>query len=204
MRFKNLCKRREGTLKNIEDAKKAISEAETFLAQNPVVEEVEEEKKLGIAIRSRWVSSTIVYQSTKETIREAVLDANLSGADLCDADLCNANLSGADLCNANLRNANLSDADLCSANLSNANLRNANLRGADLCDADLCNADLCNANLSGADLCSTNLSGADLCSANLSDTEMQNVKFYGKGGSKILKKSQLPAFLLALGFVIEE
>ena len=55
------------------------------------------------------------------------------------ADFSNANLSGADLWNANLRNANLSGADLSGADLWNANLRNANLSGADLSGADLKN-----------------------------------------------------------------
>ena len=58
--------------------------------------------------------------------------ANLSGADLIDADLSYANLSG-----ANLRYANLSGANLSGANLSYANLSGANLSGANLIDADL-------------------------------------------------------------------
>ena len=56
------------------------------------------------------------------------------------ADLRNADLRGADLCDANLRGA-----DLCGANLCDADLRGANLRGADLCGADLCGANLRNA-----------------------------------------------------------
>jgi len=55
--------------------------------------------------------------------------ANLSGADLTDANLSGANLSGADLTDANLGNANLWNADLTDANLSGANLRDA--RGND-------------------------------------------------------------------------
>ena len=65
----------------------------------------------------------------------------------------------------------------------------ANLRGADL---------------RGADLRGANLRGANLRGADLSEAEMQNVKFYGRGGKKPLKRSQLPDFLAALGFVIEE
>ena len=71
------------------------------------------------------------------------------------ADLCGANLYGADLCEANLRGANLYGADLCEANLRGADLCGAYLRGAYLYGADLCEA-----NLRGADLC-----GADLCGA---------------------------------------
>ncbi|EFP5238621.1 pentapeptide repeat-containing protein, partial [Salmonella enterica] len=39
-------------------------------------------------------------------------DANLRGADLCDANLCDTNLRGADLYGADLRDANLCGADL--------------------------------------------------------------------------------------------
>jgi hypothetical protein len=59
-------------------------------------------------------------------------DANLSGADLRYANLSDANLSGADLRYANLSDANLSDANLRYANLSGANLSGANLSGANL------------------------------------------------------------------------
>ncbi len=71
-----------------------------------------------------------------------------------------ANLSGANLCSADLSGANLSGANLCSADLSGADLRSANLRSADLSSADL----------SGADLRSADLRSADLRSANLSET----------------------------------
>jgi hypothetical protein len=64
----------------------------------------------------------------------------------------------------------------------------ANLRGADLRDADLSDA---------------NLRGADLRDADLRDAELNCAKFYGRGGDKVLKKSQLPDFLGALGFIVE-
>ena len=89
--------------------------------------------------------------------KKAVLDYDLSGADLSGADLRRANLSGADLSDADLRRANLRRADL-----SGADLRRANLSGAYLSDADLRRA-----NLSGADLRRANLSDADLRRANL-------------------------------------
>ena len=70
----------------------------------------------------------------------------------------------------------------------------ANLSGASLSDADLRDADLFNANLSGADLSGANLSGAELASA----------KFYGKTDNpKTLTEYQVPEFLKALGFKIE-
>jgi hypothetical protein len=67
-------------------------------------------------------------------------DANLRGADLSFADLSCANLRGADLSCANLRGANLSDAGLSRANLRGANLSCADLRGADLRGANLSDA----------------------------------------------------------------
>ena len=56
--------------------------------------------------------------------------ADLSGADLSEADLRWANLSGANLSGANLRWANLSGANLSGADLSKADLSGANLSGA--------------------------------------------------------------------------
>ena len=78
-----------------------------------------------------------VLKFLKDGCKKAILDydlsdANLSGADLSGADLSDANLSGADLRGANLRGANLSGADLRRANLRGANLSDANLSGADL------------------------------------------------------------------------
>ena len=119
----------------------------------------QEAKTLGISIKSRWAEGTIVFQSTKTTIREAVIEAVNSKADLRGADLSRADLRGADLNGADLREANLSGANLSGANLSGADLRRA---------------------------------------------ELQNAKFYGRGGTRPLKRSQLPDFLRALGFVIEE
>jgi uncharacterized protein YjbI with pentapeptide repeats len=153
---------KEQALAKIEELKKYVDDVETKV-----------EKSVGIAIKSRWAGATVVYQSTKTTMREAVVEAVESGADLSGADLRDANLYGADL------------------------------RDADLCDADLRSADLCSANLSDANLSGANLSGADLCDADLRRAELQNAKFYGRGGTKVLKRSQLPDFLAALGFIIE-
>jgi len=94
--------------------------------------------------------------------------------------------------------------NLIGADLSGANLRDANLSGANLSDANLIGTNLIGADLSGANLIGADLSGANLINANLRGAEMQNVKFYGRGGTKPLKRSQLPDFLLALGFVIED
>ena len=97
--------------------------------------------KVKIEIKS-WFSGDVLfeYESDNATMKKAVEaaidgNANLSGADLRDANLRDANLSGADLRDANLRDADLSGADLRDANLRDANLRDANLRDANLRDA---------------------------------------------------------------------
>jgi len=162
------------------------------------VDQVDVETDKPIAINSRYDGS-IIYRSTKPTLKEAVVEAvgkgaDLSGANLIGADLIGADLSDAYLCDANLSDADLSDAYLCDANLSDANLVGANLSGANLSDADL----------SGANLIGADLIGADLIGADLRNAELQNAKFYGKGGAKELKRSQLVDFLHALGFNIVE
>ncbi len=133
-----------------------------------------EAKTVGVAIMSRWVSSKVVYQSTKSTLRDAVIEAVNDGADL--------------------REANLREADLSKANLSGANLREADLREANLREADL----------RGADLYEANLYEADLCEANLREADLMSAKFYGKKATpQTLKQSQVTDFLAALGFRVE-
>ena len=61
--------------------------------------------------------------------KDSGVRADLRGASLRGASLCEANLRGASLCEANLRGANLRGA-----NLIGADLRGADLRGADLCE----------------------------------------------------------------------
>jgi len=157
------------------------------------VDQVDVETDKPIAIKSRYDGS-IIYQSTKPTLRGVVVEAVGKGANLRDANLRDANLIGANLIGADLSDANLSDADLSDADLSDADLSGANLSGANLS----------NANLRDANLRDANLIGADLIGANLSSAELQNAKFYGKGGAKELKRSQLVDFLHALGFNIVE
>ena len=55
-----------------------------------------------------------------------------------------------------------------------------------------------------ANLCDANLGGANLRGANLCGAELQNAKFYGRGGTQKFTKAQLPDFLNALGFQVEE
>ena len=115
---------KEQVLENIDAVKAYILEAETK----------KEEKVIGLTIKNRFTGS-IIFQSTKTTYKEAVEEANLSGADLSEADLSEANLSG----------------------------------------------------------------------ANLSGAELQNAKFYGRTSyPKTLTTKQLPDFLKALGFIIQD
>jgi hypothetical protein len=122
--------------------------------------------KVKIQIKSIWGS--VLYESEKPTIKEALSDANLRGTDLRGA-----NLYGADLRDANLRGANLYGADLRGANLRGANLYGANLYGANLRGADLRDANLYGANLYGADLRGANLRGTDLRGANLYGADLR-------------------------------
>ena len=114
-------------------------------------------KKFEVIGHQKQFDRAEVLKLLKDGCKKAILDYDLRGADLS-----NANLRGADL-----GNANLSDADLSDADLRGADLRSAGLRGANLNDADLRGANLSNANLSDANLKGANLNDADLRSANL-------------------------------------
>ena len=93
-------------------------------------EEVEtKEKTVGIAIMSRWAGGKIVFQSSKSTMKEAVVEAVKSGANLYGANLHEADLSGADLYEADLHEADLRRANLYEADLSGADLASAKFYG---------------------------------------------------------------------------
>jgi uncharacterized protein YjbI with pentapeptide repeats len=81
-------------------------------------------------------------------------------------------LSGADLSGANLFEADLSGADLRQAGLPEANLYYADLSYANLTEALLSHADLSYVNLTGADLSYANLTGADLRHADLTKADL--------------------------------
>jgi Family of unknown function (DUF5758)/Pentapeptide repeats (8 copies) len=93
--------------------------------------------KAKFEIKSYLGSVLFTYEA--DDLREAVVaavksGANLIGADLSGADLSGAYLSGAYLSGANLSGAYLSGAYLIGADLSRANLIGANLSGAYLSD----------------------------------------------------------------------
>jgi uncharacterized protein YjbI with pentapeptide repeats len=80
------------------------------------------------------------------------LGADLSGAELIEANLSGANVEDADVDGALLLKADLSGTDFSGASLDKANLYDADLSQANLSQARLLQADLSHANLSGADL----------------------------------------------------
>jgi len=138
-------------------------------------------------IINRYTQAVLYHSETATTVKEAVVaavatkanlrDADLGGAylrgaNLRDADLGGANLGGAYLRGANLRDADLGDADLGGADLRDANLGGANLGGADLRGANLRGANLRDANLGGANLGGAYLRGADLRDANLGGADL--------------------------------
>ena len=104
-------------------------------------------KKFEVIGHQKQFDRAAVLQLLKDGCKKAILDYDLSDADLSDADLRGANLSranlrGVNLSRANLRGVNLSDADLSDADLRGVNLSDADLRGANLSDADLSDANL--------------------------------------------------------------
>jgi len=74
-----------------------------------------------LASHKLWIDSKY-----KEGKRAALVNADLSGANLAYANLSGANLSG-----ANLNKANLEDADLSGANLDDASLEGAIVTGTE-------------------------------------------------------------------------
>jgi len=129
--------------------------------------------KIKIEIKNRWTGSVLFeYEKEDNTIKDTLLAAIKSGADLRGADLRGAYLrcaylSGAYLSGAYLSGAYLRGADLRGADLRGAYLRGAYLRGAYLSGAYLSGADLSGAYLSGADLRCADLRGAYLSGADL-------------------------------------
>ncbi|HEX3861321.1 MAG TPA: pentapeptide repeat-containing protein, partial [Stellaceae bacterium] len=98
------------------------------------------------------IFGSVIWESSKETVKEALEDANLKGAYLEGAYLKGANLKGANLKGAYLKGAYLKGAYLEGAYLEGANLKGAYLEGANLKGANLEDAYLEGANLKGANL----------------------------------------------------
>jgi len=104
-----------------------------------------------LTVESRGNNLHVTYSMYNHMLEADLSNANLSNANFTYADLSNANLTYADLSNANLKdvyflNANLEGANLEGANLEGANLEGANLEGANLEGANLkcINHEICN------------------------------------------------------------
>jgi Uncharacterized low-complexity proteins len=82
------------------------------------------------------------------------------------------NFSRADLSGAEIFDANLESTEFVGADLSNCDLTHCNLRGADLTKAKLANSRLWNTDLTGANLTEADLTGADLSGACLHNTKL--------------------------------
>ena len=121
-------------------------------------------------------SNDIIIEDDSNTMKDCVINAISSGANLGGADLRGANLGGADLGCADLRGAYLCCAYLGCAYLGCAYLRDADLRGAYLGCAYLGGADLRDADLRDADLRGADLDGADLRDADLRDADLRGAK----------------------------
>ena len=130
--------------------------------------------KIKLSIKNLFTGSVLFeYEKENNTLKETLLEAVKTRADLSGVNLYGADLSGADLSGADLSGADLSGADLSGVNLSGVNLSGANLYGAYLYGANLSGAYLSGADLSGAYLYGANLSGANLSGASLSGNKIK-------------------------------
>ena len=82
-------------------------------------------------IKDRW-HDTVLWEGECDDVRDELMAAVMSRADLYGANLYGARLYGANLSGADLSGASLSGASLYGANLSGANLYGARLYGARL------------------------------------------------------------------------
>ena len=100
---------------------------------------------------------------------------NCDSADLSSANLQNANLGWGNFVSANLSNANLGGANVGNANWTSANLTGANLSGVWVNNVILNYANLTGANLTWADLTNSDMYYANLTNANLTNATLTNM-----------------------------
>jgi uncharacterized protein YjbI with pentapeptide repeats len=106
-------------------------------------------------------------------------EADLTGAKLQRCNLTRSDLRGADLFQANLTKADLSYTLLVTTKMWSAKLSGAQLVGARLFRADISHADLRGVNMVGADLSEANLLAANLDGANLIDVNLSGASLIG-------------------------
>jgi len=129
-----------------------------------------------VKIEIKTLAGSLLFEGDFGCLKDAVIAAVKSRANLTGANLSRAKLYGANLYGANLYGAELTGAELTGANLSRANLTGANLSRAKLYGAELTGAELTGANLSRAELTGANLSGANLYGANLTGANGEKIK----------------------------
>ena len=125
-------------------------------------------------------TGAVLWSGEANNLKDGLVAAVKSGADLWGANLGGVDLGGASLKGASLEGANLEGAYLRDANLADANLAGANLAGANLDDASLVGAYLMDANLEGASLEGANLEGASLGGANLKGANLRGITGYAQ------------------------
>ena len=153
-----------------------------------------------IQIKNRF-SLEVIFESKKDTVKEAVIEAVINGTDLHGAYLRDADLHGANLRGANLEGAYLRGANLEGANLRDADLRGADLRGANLYEANLRGANLYEADLRGANLRGANLYEANLRGANLRSADLEGASLLASGNMKELRTMQIDTY--KIGFTLD-
>ena len=145
------------------------------------------------------INGNVLYECDSKDLRECVLEAVKSMADLHGADLHGADLHGADLHEAYLHEANLHGANLRWADLHWANLHEADLHGADLHGADLHGADIRRADLHEADLHEADLHGAYIRWADLRDADLRGayIRWADLNGADLRGTKNIPYVPLA-------
>ena len=98
--------------------------------------------KTKIQIKSIYGSILFEYEKENNSVRDTLLEAIKTNADLSYADMGYADMGYADMGYADMRCADMRCANLSGANLSCADMRCANLSGASLSGANLSGADL--------------------------------------------------------------
>jgi len=104
---------------------------ETYKRLKDQLEDKEVKEKKETKIQIKTVAGSVLFESNKTTLKEAVVEAVDEGADLTGANLTGADLTGANLTDANLPGANLPGADLPGANLTDADFYHAKFYGRD-------------------------------------------------------------------------
>ena len=145
-----------------ERARRYVDASSSFARRDSVRDQHFEIIRAGTARWNEW------RMESAET-RPLLYDAHLEGADL----------SGANLANANMICSHLNEAKLVGANFHEANLGGADFSGAHLERANFCRTDLFDTNMSGAHLESANLQGTHLAKTNFTGAHLIECRIYG-------------------------